>query len=538
MIKIICDFKKIKFDTIFKKAEVMLTITLLFPFITACDFPQLSWEKIHSHLNKEPIYKILISGHNLFYTTANSVFRLDISNIREEELIFFTSDISKTINDIHISENGKIAIAADNGTYISSDNGKSWQKSFYPTNQNLSCLSLSSFRSSLILGTSNGIYISDIDSDWERADIAFLQQEPIYKIITVNERIYVSTGESIFTVTKNKTVDRLFETDNSYIVEDACNEGPLEEFPDCPVKKTITDFFISENSMIVATDNGIFSSNNNGQSWTIIPSNNLPLKKLTKIILIPSDNGEKELFAATGEGCFVFKQNNWVPVYEGLSSSKIFDAISNSNDEILIATDDGVYRSQRNAISQEPLPDYEEIKQKFANEPSIRNAHAMAIEYADIHPTKIKRWHSLAAKKAWLPKFTVDFDIERNNTISNSIWGSYSNGGQLFIGPDDKTAYRNSGWGASFSWDLSELVWNPDQTSIDSRAKLMTEMREDLLSQISRIYFERRRLQIELIAGISYDPSDTLSKQMRVDELTALLDALTGGNFSKNISIE
>jgi hypothetical protein len=63
-------------------------------------------------------------------------------------------------------------------------------------------------------------------------------------------------------------------------------------------------------------------------------------------------------------------------------------------------------------------------------------------------------------------------------------------------------------------------------------------MREDLLSQISRIYFERRRLQIELIAGISYDPSDTLSKQMRVDELTALLDALTGGNFSKNISIE
>jgi len=47
------------------------------------------------------------------------------------------------------------------------------------------------------------------------------------------------------------------------------------------------------------------------------------------------------------------------------------------------------------------------------------------------------------------------------------------------------------------SWHLSDFIWSSNQTSIDSREKLMVELRNDLAAEANRIYFERRRLQME-----------------------------------------
>ena len=91
------------------------------------------------------------------------------------------------------------------------------------------------------------------------------------------------------------------------------------------------------------------------------------------------------------------------------------------------------------------------------------------------------------------------------------------------------------GFDVSLSWDFSDLVWSTDQTTIDSRAKLMVELREDILDQITRLYFERRRLQIELASHSYDDPLMEVDKQLRIEELTALIDAFTGSEFSKGI---
>ena len=63
----------------------------------------------------------------------------------------------------------------------------------------------------------------------------------------------------------------------------------------------------------------------------------------------------------------------------------------------------------------------------------------------------------------------------------------------------------------------------------------MVELREDIMDQVTRIYFKRRRLQFELNNADSMDSNRRIDHQMRVEELTALLDAFTGGNFSKKI---
>jgi len=91
-------------------------------------------------------------------------------------------------------------------------------------------------------------------------------------------------------------------------------------------------------------------------------------------------------------------------------------------------------------------------------------------------------------------------------------------------------------WDVGVSWDLSELIWSTDQTSIDVRSKLMVELRNDLLDEVNKIYFERIRVKMEIDNLSIEDRKKRFEKELRLRELTASIDALTGGYFSQQIT--
>jgi len=65
----------------------------------------------------------------------------------------------------------------------------------------------------------------------------------------------------------------------------------------------------------------------------------------------------------------------------------------------------------------------------------------------------------------------------------------------------------------------------------------MVELRDDILDDVTRTYFERRRLQVTLLANPPNDPQRLLEQELRVQELTALIDGLTGGFFSQHLKV-
>ena len=87
------------------------------------------------------------------------------------------------------------------------------------------------------------------------------------------------------------------------------------------------------------------------------------------------------------------------------------------------------------------------------------------------------------------------------------------------------------------TWDLSELIWNPDQTSIDVRSKLMAQLRDDLINEVTRTYYERRRLQVTLLSAPPSDGQVLMDKELRLQELTALINGFTGVYFSLQTAI-
>jgi len=60
----------------------------------------------------------------------------------------------------------------------------------------------------------------------------------------------------------------------------------------------------------------------------------------------------------------------------------------------------------------------------------------------------------------------------------------------------------------------------------------MVQLRNDVLAEATQLYYERKKLQIELADGL-LNPDELSRKQIRFDEVSALLDRLTGGAFSK-----
>ena len=161
----------------------------------------------------------------------------------------------------------------------------------------------------------------------------------------------------------------------------------------------------------------------------------------------------------------------------------------------------------------------EDIARHFRNEPSIDEVQEVAIEYAEVQPEKIASWRKKAAVKALFPELSLDYD--------KTIYGSVSTTTRTSIfatGPND--------WGVSLRWKLADIVWNPSQTSIDVRSRLMVKLRNDIMEEVTKLYFKRRKIQLELLLDPPQNTNKRLEKELQIEELTGAIDGLTGGYFS------
>ena len=63
----------------------------------------------------------------------------------------------------------------------------------------------------------------------------------------------------------------------------------------------------------------------------------------------------------------------------------------------------------------------------------------------------------------------------------------------------------------------------------------MVELRDDILDQVNKLYFERLRVKSELDNLALEDRSKVFDKQLKLQELTASLDSLTSGYYSEQL---
>jgi hypothetical protein len=173
-------------------------------------------------------------------------------------------------------------------------------------------------------------------------------------------------------------------------------------------------------------------------------------------------------------------------------------------------------------------PEVERFLARFSHEPTIREVQVAAIEYYNVSPSAIESLRTRARRKALVPGVSLGF----TNSLS-----SYS-------AAIDDIIYRQRGiavfqdqsadflsFDVALNWSLDRLVFNAEQLDVMA----LIGIQDGVQREVTSLYYIRRRLQIELELNPPSTLEARLSGQLRLEELTGLLDAYTGGFFSEAI---
>ncbi len=440
-----------------------------------------AWKTVFSSQSNEDVINYIgVSGQDVFVCLSNGVFASNDAGANWRRIFKGIGEKENAVYHIAISRDKKLYIATGAGIFISSDNGNTWAR-------------------------------DDIEGQGIEAKWIEFSDDAVF--IATEKGVYKASGSGWKRTFVTRREDAEYDPD----VTDEASKA----------LRPVNSITAAKDKIFIATDAGIFISVDKGETWEAFTDSGLISLHVKRILF------KDILYAITDKGVFVFSDRDrlWQGLYKGMATKEVNSMAIDSEGNIWVATKKGLYKHAEKALLYAGAADSIEIKKqdilkRFETEPSIIEVQRAAIAYAEVHPDKIKNWRASARKKAVLPNVSVGLD---RYVTDYWHWDSGTNPDTLQKGKDTVS------WDVSMTWDMGELIWNDDQTSIDTRSKLMVELRDDIMNEVTRTYFERRRLQIEMLASPPLDLKASLEKELRLQELTADIDALTGSYFSKHL---
>jgi hypothetical protein len=450
-----------------------------------------------------------------------------------------------------LAEPDKIFVATRQGVYAGTGAGRHWQRLFVPSGDSR-CLVLAEGQDGRYLGTTRGLYFQPrAGSAWRKIN-GILQDRAVFDLRVSGPDIFILTAAAVLRFTEP---DKSFHEVLAWPVagaEDAPEEE--EDSEDLPPAA-----LAARGAAVMVIDESVARvSFDRGNSW-LTPPGIVPVVPEIRNFVITFGAGCESteinclrIWAGTARGAHYFDGTRWHSVYAGMDARLVHEITAGDDGALRAATDRGFFywpdgqalasgmgtRVVPPAVPATDVPPAGAVP-GFDHEPDIRQVHSWAIDYGEVSHQKIETWRRQAKQRALVPSLRFGASGGHAITISDTIYGSSSSGGTHYIAPDDKSFRRDVGWTATVGWDLADWVWSSAQTSIDARSKLMVELREDILDQVTRLYFERRRLQMDLgVYGAGDDARAAMEKTLRIDELTALIDGFTGGRFGRALEGE
>ncbi len=162
-------------------------------------------------------------------------------------------------------------------------------------------------------------------------------------------------------------------------------------------------------------------------------------------------------------------------------------------------------------------------------EPTVRQTQEAALRYFRVNQDTVSSMRRRAGWKAILPVTEFSGGYSSKTAAEDTVNKEFD--------PVEKWVLRDSG-GTEFdvrgklTWNLPQLIFNAEELDVASLAGLM----EGILKESTRLYFMRRRLQVDMILTPPTDQASLLTKQLRMEELTGLIDAMTGGWFQRELN--
>jgi hypothetical protein len=164
-------------------------------------------------------------------------------------------------------------------------------------------------------------------------------------------------------------------------------------------------------------------------------------------------------------------------------------------------------------------------------DPPIERIHRVALDYLDLGPARIGEMRRGVRLRGWLPRVVLAGVASRDRDEGTDVDEAVASGSFYRLVDQDEGRARDAALSLAFTWELGELLYHPEQIDILREAREVIELRDDVLDEITQLYFERSRVLAELASAQA--PEEAQRLRLRAAELAAGIDAWTGGWFSR-----
>lgn len=183
----------------------------------------------------------------------------------------------------------------------------------------------------------------------------------------------------------------------------------------------------------------------------------------------------------------------------------------------------------------------EQVLARFAHEPTIAQIHAWTLRHARLDARTIEGLWRASRTFAALPQLTVEYRLKDGwdqdfRYVDERGAALESVDQPAFALLDDGGADQDAQYTIRARWELSDLIFSSERVRVLAETQDAVKLRDQLLAEATRLYFDRRRIQAEMLLAPRPDLHGRVRDEVELLELTARLDALTGGAFGRALA--
>jgi hypothetical protein len=193
----------------------------------------------------------------------------------------------------------------------------------------------------------------------------------------------------------------------------------------------------------------------------------------------------------------------------------------------------GLFGGRARSAVAEPVAPLPPSQLPWAGEPSVQEVQIAAIRHLDLRPERIRALRRGLRRRGWLPRFELRGAYGGGRSRQRDYDEAFTyDAPRLFL---DREVERSRDFAVSTAlvWELADLAYHPESIDVSKEAREIIELRDDVLDEITQLYFERRRTLLQLAGQPSAAGAEAARLRVRADELGAGLDAWTGGWWSR-----
>ncbi len=215
------------------------------------------------------------------------------------------------------------------------------------------------------------------------------------------------------------------------------------------------------------------------------------------------------------------------------AGNAVATALAGERDRLLVATAQGLLRHSRVSASASAASAAAAPRAQ-RGDPPITTVQRRALHYVSLDPRRMRELWDAAGRRAWAPEVIVRGDYGRDDDHTYSYDEAFISGSTHSLFDRDRSNADGYAVSLALSWDLGDAVFNLDRIDVSREARLVIQLRDDVLDEVTQLYFERQRVLASLDAPAADVPVALL--RLRAAELASGLDAWTGGWFSEQLA--